>query len=171
MEPAACEHEWGMTPPRRSRSAKDVVNMGSKQATSVGTLHDLVNTNTCMRCGAWKGELGAEQTPELYVQHLVGGEPKALVVSYDPNMSALAYEQTLALNNYPVLKEGEGKGGYTVDRPSGAYGPYIVFNQTINDPSLRAVYSDVRFREAMSLAINRDELNEVLWFGLGKNVL
>ena len=76
--------------------------------------------------------------------------------------------QTMALNNFPVLKEGEAKGGYTVKRPSGAYGPYIVFNQTIKDPSLRAVYSDLRFRKAMSLAINRNELNEVLWFGLGK---
>lgn len=76
--------------------------------------------------------------------------------------------QTMSLNNYPVLKEGEVDGGYRVERPSGAYGPYIVFNQTIMDPGLRAVYSDVRFRKAMSMAINRNELNEVLWFDLGK---
>ena len=33
---------------------------------------------------------------------------------------------------------------------------------------MRAVYSDVRFRKAMSLAINRAELNDVLWFDLGR---
>jgi len=30
-----------------------------------------VNTCFCSKCGAWKGELGLEPTPELYIQHLV----------------------------------------------------------------------------------------------------
>lgn len=76
--------------------------------------------------------------------------------------------QTLGLSNYPVLKENEEKGGYMLQLPPGQVGPPIVFNQTHSDPKLRQVYGDVRFRQAMSLAINRDELNEVLWFGLGK---
>jgi peptide/nickel transport system substrate-binding protein len=75
--------------------------------------------------------------------------------------------QTVGLSNYPVLKENEEKGGYHLQLPPGNTGPPIVFNQTIKDPRMRAVYSDVRFRKAMSLAMNREELNEVLWFGLG----
>ena len=76
--------------------------------------------------------------------------------------------QTVGLNNYPVIKENEENGGYAVQLPPGQTGPPIVINQTHSDPALRKVYGDVRFRQAMSLAINRDELNEVLWFGLGK---
>ncbi len=76
--------------------------------------------------------------------------------------------QTVGLSNYPVLKENEAKGGYHLQLPPGQTGPAIVFNQSIKDPRMRAVYSDVRFRNAMSLAMNRDELNEVLWFGLGR---
>ncbi len=76
--------------------------------------------------------------------------------------------QTVGLSNYPVLKENDAKGGYSLQLPPGQTGPTIVFNQTIKDPRMRVVYADVRFREAMSLAINRGELNEVLWFGLGR---
>src|SRR5690606_22909090 len=40
------------------------------------------------------------------------------------------------------------------------------FNITVNDPVLREIFNDVRFRQAMSLAINRDEINNVLFFNL-----
>lgn len=76
--------------------------------------------------------------------------------------------QNINLSNYPVLKENEAKAGYTIQMPPGGTGPYIAFNQTHPDPVLREIYGDARFRKAMSLAINRDELNEVLWLGLGK---
>ena len=76
--------------------------------------------------------------------------------------------QTVGLSNYSVLKEGEEKGDYYIQLPPGGTGPPIVFSQTHADPRVRAVYGDVRFRKAMSLAINRAELNDVLWFDLGK---
>jgi len=76
--------------------------------------------------------------------------------------------QNLGLANYPLLKENEAKGGYRVTLPPGSPGPTIAFNQTHPDPALRRVYGDVRFRRAMSLAVNREELDEVLYFGLGE---
>lgn len=76
--------------------------------------------------------------------------------------------QNVGLSNYPFLKENEVKGGYSLQLPPGGPGTTIAFNQTHPDPALREIYGDVRFRKAMSLAINRDELNEVLWFGLGR---
>ncbi len=75
--------------------------------------------------------------------------------------------QNMPLIDYPILKENEAKGGYTLQLPSGAFSPPLFFNQTHKDPVLRKVYGDVRFRQAMSLAINRDELNEVMFLGLG----
>jgi peptide/nickel transport system substrate-binding protein len=76
--------------------------------------------------------------------------------------------QTISLSNYPVIKENEAKAGYSVQMPPGGTGPYLVFNFTHKDPVLRKIYSDARFRQAMSLAINRNEINEVLYFGLGR---
>ncbi len=75
--------------------------------------------------------------------------------------------QNMPLDIYTVLKENETKGKYTLQLPAGAVGPPMIFNQTAEDPVLREIYSDVRFRYAMSLAINRNEVNEALFLGLG----
>lgn len=75
--------------------------------------------------------------------------------------------QNMPLNIFPVLKEDEKKGDYTLQLPLGMVGPTFIFNMTDKDPVLRKIYGDVRFRYAMSLAINRDEVNETLFLGLG----
>jgi len=75
--------------------------------------------------------------------------------------------QNMPLDVYPLLKENEKKGDYTLQLPPGMIGPAIIFNITDKHPVLRKIYADVRFRYAMSLAINRDELNETLFLGLG----
>ena len=75
--------------------------------------------------------------------------------------------QSLQLASAPILLENQEKGGYNIYlRPEitmGAFG----FNVTHEDPEKRKVFGDLRFREAMSIAINRDELNEVGFFGQG----
>lgn len=60
------------------------------------------------------------------------------------------------LEAFPALKEAEADSNYRVILPSGSKGPFIVFNQTHKDPAVRAIYADARFREAMSVAIDRD---------------
>jgi len=70
--------------------------------------------------------------------------------------------QNMPLNIFPVLKEEETKGDYALQLPLGMVGPTFIFNMTDKDPVLRKIYGDVRFRYAMSLAINRDEVNETM---------
>ena len=75
--------------------------------------------------------------------------------------------QSLALPITPVLLDGAEKGNFTVDvRPKIAM-PVFGINVTHADLDKRAVFGDLRFRQAMSVAINRDEINEVVFFGLG----
>ena len=75
--------------------------------------------------------------------------------------------QSLQLASAPALLDGQAGGNYTVDlRPEITLGVFG-FNVTHEDEAKRAVFGDVRFREAMSIAINRDELNEVGFFGQG----
>ncbi|SMD10335.1 MULTISPECIES: ABC transporter substrate-binding protein [Primorskyibacter] len=71
------------------------------------------------------------------------------------------------IESYSALKENEAGGIYKVILPEGNKGPYIAFNQTHQDPAVRAIYADVRFRQAMSMAIDRDEVSETLFLGLG----
>ena len=43
----------------------------------------------------------------------------------------------------------------------------LFFNNTYPDPVIRDLYADVRFKQALSLAIDRDEINELVFGGLG----
>jgi peptide/nickel transport system substrate-binding protein len=71
---------------------------------------------------------------------------------------------------YSLLQENRQKGNYRVFRWPDANGSSIaVFvNQTYGDPDLRKVFQDLKFRQALSHAINRKRINEVSYFGLGK---
>ena len=76
--------------------------------------------------------------------------------------------QSLQLSTAPLLLENQEKGDYTVQlRPEvtiAAFG----FNMTHEDLEKRKIYADLRFRQAMSVAMNRKEINEVAFFGMGE---
>jgi peptide/nickel transport system substrate-binding protein len=75
--------------------------------------------------------------------------------------------QSLQLDAAPTLLDGQDQGNYRVDlRPEITLGVFS-FNVTHEDLAKREVFGDLRFREAMSIAINRDELNEVGFFNEG----
>ena len=64
--------------------------------------------------------------------------------------------------------ENQEKGDYTVDLRPTIAAPTFSFNITSFDEEKRKVFGDLRFRQAMSISINRDEVNEVAYFGLGE---
>jgi peptide/nickel transport system substrate-binding protein len=78
-----------------------------------------------------------------------------------------AGENPLPVADYPLYVENEEAGDYKVYLFENSRGNDvgITFNQTHNDPVLREIFNDVRFRQAMSLAINRKQVNDVLYFG------
>jgi peptide/nickel transport system substrate-binding protein len=71
-------------------------------------------------------------------------------------------------NNYTFLKQGEKQNGYrTLLWRPGKGSHFALFpNLNANDPVWRNVLRDVRFRRALSLAIDRSLVNQVLYFGL-----
>lgn len=75
--------------------------------------------------------------------------------------------QSLQLSSAPILLENQEKSDYTIDlKPKIAMHAFS-FNVTSADEEKRKVFGDLRFRRAMSIAINRDELNETAYFGQG----
>ncbi len=74
------------------------------------------------------------------------------------------------LKNYPLFKENEVSGDFHIQlAPIGTAGMiYFSFNRTHPDKVLAKVYSDDRWNEAMSIALNRDEMNEVVFLGQGE---
>jgi len=76
--------------------------------------------------------------------------------------------QGLTLAAFPVLDSNEESGGYTTQlAPSVGSNVFYAFNLAIADPTLNALFNEYDFRRAMSVAINRSEINELVWFGQG----
>ena len=77
--------------------------------------------------------------------------------------------QNLFLEDFTLYKQNEAKGDYTVTlAPSVGEAIYYSFNTTDKDPEFRKVFNDVRFRQAMSLAIDRDEIIDLVYLGQGE---
>jgi peptide/nickel transport system substrate-binding protein len=71
-------------------------------------------------------------------------------------------------NNYTFLKQGEKQNNYrTLLWRPGKGSHFALFpNLNVSDPVWRILLRDVRFRRALSLAIDRSLVNQVLYFGL-----
>lgn len=77
----------------------------------------------------------------------------------------------LSMEDFPLLQENQDAGNYELfDEWQQAYvtAHGIRFNLTHNDPAVREIFQDFRFRRAMSIALNREEMRDVLFFGAGE---
>jgi len=74
----------------------------------------------------------------------------------------------LLFNNYTFLKENENRNNYRTLLWRTAKGSQVALfpNLNHNDPAWRELFRDVRFRRALSLAVDRDLVNQAIYFGL-----
>lgn len=119
----------------------------------------------------WKVDPEGNQLPyvDYYERILVGSREvmEAKAVAGDYNFGGAWAD----LKNYPLLKDNEAEAGYTVRLyESYTWGGSIcwTFNYTSKDPVLREIFNDLRFRRAMSHAIDRHEFNEIYNLGLAE---
>ena len=76
----------------------------------------------------------------------------------------------IRFDNYTFLKQAAKRNDYKVDLwkvGSGAH-QALFPNMNTKDPEWRTLFRDVRLRRALSLAIDRDELNQVIYYGLAQ---
>ncbi len=116
----------------------------------------------------WKIDPAGNQLPYIYEQDRLLFEDMEAV-----SMSAIAggldyLLQFSSMDNYPLYKENEDKGDYWARIWYDGRGNVldVRLNLTHKDPVLRKIFNDVRFRQALSLAIDREEVNEVIYRGL-----
>ncbi|MGX1309382.1 peptide/nickel transport system substrate-binding protein [Amorphus suaedae] len=76
----------------------------------------------------------------------------------------------LGFSDITVLKRGEENENYKTRLwPIAKANQITIYpNLTTKDPEWRKLFRDVRFRRALSLAIDRDAINRVLYFGLAR---
>ena len=91
------------------------------------------------------------------------------------NLRAIAGEydyqaRHVSLANLPVLLENAADGGYTVSLDPAQHGAdgALMINQSYEaDPEIAQWLQNVDFRRALSLGIDRDAINEVVFLGIG----
>ncbi|MBF0395762.1 MAG: site-specific DNA-methyltransferase [Desulfobacterales bacterium] len=64
-----CQHSWINSGGGLLHENRNNVNANPAEA-NIRAVH-ILNFHTCSICNAWRGELGLEPTPELYVEHLL----------------------------------------------------------------------------------------------------
>ncbi len=76
----------------------------------------------------------------------------------------------LNMRDYTFLQKSAQTSGMNVRLWEAGSGSQLALypNLTANDPEWRKLMRDVRFRRALSLAIDREELNQVVYIGLAK---
>jgi len=75
--------------------------------------------------------------------------------------------RNIAFKDYTLLMENRDKGNYRVFLwDDGKTGSAVFFNQNYNkDKYIASLLRNVKFRTALSLAINRDEVNQLIYLG------
>ena len=79
-------------------------------------------------------------------------------------------ERHIDLGKLPVLLDNQAKGNYKVHLDLGFAGSDFMFhvNQSFTgDPEIRKWLTNADFRRALSLGIDRNQLNETFWLGVG----
>jgi len=80
--------------------------------------------------------------------------------------------RNISLDNYPVFKDGAEKGDYRIILwgNSGGCDAGLMFNNDydLNDPIIGKWTTNADFRTALSYAIDRDEINQAAFLGLGE---
>ena len=105
-----------------------------------------------------------------YIDHLRIriASPDAGILSTFQGQVDIQAEHYSDLANFQVLKENEERGDYQVlVWKSGGVQGYLLFNiDTKSDEQLAGLMRQADFRRAVSLAMNRQEVNDTLYFGL-----
>lgn len=118
----------------------------------------------------WKTDKEGKQLP--YIDRIVATkiqDPSQKVLgTLAGDYNLLAFDS----KDFTVLKENEKKGDYRIipwTQPAWSSAG-IQLNQTTEDPKLRKLFQDIRFREALSVGVNRVEITEIVSNGLAEPV-
>jgi len=115
----------------------------------------------------WKVDVEGQQLPYIDEVYFYLVQDNAAVNSLALEGKLDMQHRGIDLAQYPVYQENADKYEYhallwTVAQASG-----LTFfpNQSYKDPAYRELIQNLKFRQALSQAINRDEMNDILWLG------
>jgi len=80
-----------------------------------------------------------------------------------------AQQGLIALSDLQVLRQGQTRGNYQIDMwTGGSRQGWVNLIVEPTDEKLARYIREIDFRRALSLSVNRDEMNDTLFYGLGE---
>ena len=103
-----------------------------------------------------------------YIDRIIAGIAEMETIQLKIIAGEVDYDFVNATSdNYALYKENEAAAGYVLHELSGNQIP-IAFAVNQTHETKGEIFRDLRFRQALSLAINADEVNDSVYFGLGE---
>jgi peptide/nickel transport system substrate-binding protein len=119
----------------------------------------------------WVVDAEGNQLPYIDTINVTAVKDKEIEkLSYTEGRADHAHFHSQGLADIQDLKAAEGSSGLEVrfwDSGSGT-GSLYFFSQDYKDAKLREVFRDKQFRQALSLAYNRADVQKAVYFGLGE---
>lgn len=116
----------------------------------------------------WKVDTAGNQLPYIDRQtRVLVRDAEVRILRLFNGELHVAAENPLPVSDLPLYKENEANGNYRTMLFENTRGADAVFalNLTHKDPVLREIFNDIRFRQALSLAIDRQQMNDIFYFG------
>ena len=119
----------------------------------------------------WQVDPAGNQLPYIGTMNLkVISDIQSIVLASIGGQLDLMVRHINTINNKPVLSEHADAGGYVLQplASTEAAASTLFLNQTDKNPKLRDLLRNKDFRVALSLALDRDEINDIVYLGQSK---
>lgn len=119
----------------------------------------------------WQVDAAGNQLPYIDALNLkIISDVQAIVLAQIGGQVDLQVRHTNTINNKPVLAQHAKEAGYVLQEmtPTDSSGMALWFNQSSKNAKTKPWLSNRDFRQALSLAMDRDEINEIVFLGQGK---
>ena len=119
----------------------------------------------------WEVDTAGNQLPYIdTVNFKVISDIQSIVLAAIGGQLDLQVRHINTINNKPVLAQHAAEGHYALVATTGtdATAETLYLNQTDKDPKLRRLVQSHDFLEALSLGMDRDEINDIVFLGQSK---
>ncbi len=116
----------------------------------------------------WKVDTAGRQLPYMDIMEVAIYQDREVMVLAAMNGEINYEAQVIAPTDFPVLSQNEERGGYTMYRYPRPVPMAVFFNMDSVDPVWGPIVKDKRFRVALSIGVDRDDINESAFLGLGE---
>jgi len=115
----------------------------------------------------WKVDPEGNQLP--YIDEIAFTEVNKATATFKAMAGEVDFQaRSLDAADFPLYMANRGKGKYRVLRDASPGTVVLYINQYSKDDKLRALLQDKRFRVALSVAINREELIDLIYSGMAE---